>query len=224
LPSAVPTTPFERQAERETQRAETRAQAESRGRRQQEQAPEATRKDLQQLDKSYWISTALLDRQQYIEKTYGGTLSTGLSVRKWLDKMAGVNDPRLTEYTALIGELFNIDKKTLGGVTVPPHERADIVAAIPDTNENVVAAFRKIKLMNAKTEGILLRELKTMKHLYPLEDISTYFVSQIRERKKAARPGQPLVPELAPPSAKGGGPAAAPMTEPQKGWSIRPIP
>lgn len=180
--------PFTQQRSVEVQQAEEMAAAGQRGHRKEAIATEKMRDEARTNDDYYANLAGIMSLRPYIERKYGNYPSGVQGLINDASKGLGSRDPMLATYAALLGRVFNLDKKKFAGTATNFTERADITQYIPDASVNVREAYRQIDILYRNLDRELQRDFGTIRQIFPQEPITQYQYFQIQQRLKQGLP------------------------------------
>lgn len=154
-------------------------------------APAGEIQKVQPVDDLYTTGLAILkhattkgkDGQSLIDK-YGNYPAFVFSSKQAFEKQFGAVPDDVAKYIALLGKIFNVEKKTFAGTATSLNERSDLITFMPDPKENIRTALQKIQTLVSTAGTELERDLGFIEKNYPKTDLSTFGYRRIQKARK----------------------------------------
>lgn len=161
-------------------------------------APSAEIEKIKPVDDLYGIGVRVQQLVSQKDKTgrtfldkYGDEPAIYFSSKQAFQKQFGAVPDEVAKYIALIGKVFNVEKKTFAGTATSLNERSDLLTFMADPKENVRTAIQKLNALVSVAGSELERDLGYVSSNYPGTKLEMFNYPKIKElRKKKANAAQ----------------------------------
>jgi len=160
-------------------------------------APTGAVEKIQPVDDLYVTGLSILkhattkgkDGQSLLDK-YGDQPAFYFATKQAFQKQFGAVPADVAKYIALLGKIFNVEKKTFAGTATSLNERSDLLTFMPDPKENLRTALQKVQTLISAAGTELERDLGFLEKNYPKSDFSSFGYRKIQKARQAQQEAQ----------------------------------